>query len=436
MQVSVAAHRGRHILRCAAPPGGERCAARAWSASGRGERERRGGGSRGGPARGRPGDVPDVSGPQIGIGIVGYGMMGKAHAYGYAVAPLMRKLPYRPQVRVISGRDATRVAAAAAAYGIQSWVADWGELVRRPDVDVVDICTPPGTHAEIATAAAAAGKAVICEKPLAVSYAQAASVRDAVERAHVLNAVGFNYRRLPAVSLMKRMIDEGAVGKVRLVRGRWLADEFVDPTIPFDWRFDRSMGGSTIADLGSHLIDMATWMAGPVAEVSGQSATFVPRRSNQAVTVDDASSALARFESGALGAFEVARIAVRRPCDFTIEVNGDRGTLAFAYPRLNELLYGEGADRPGLYGMRTIRAEHESHPYARNWWPVGQGVGYGATFVNHLGDLLDRYPEGPWEPDFAQGASVQAVCEAIERSAAERRWVAVSEVMAGAGIRP
>src|SRR2546430_13192591 len=180
MQVSVAAHRGRHILRRGALPGGELRAARAWSPSRRGERERRGGGSRGGPARGRPGDVPDVSGPQIGIGIVGYGMMGKAHAYGYAVAPLMRKLPYRPQVRVISGRDATRVAAAAAAYGIQSWVADWGELVRRPDVDVVDICTPPGTHAEIATAAAAAGKAVICQTPHSVSYAPAASARDAL----------------------------------------------------------------------------------------------------------------------------------------------------------------------------------------------------------------------------------------------------------------
>src|SRR5207245_3978655 len=152
-------------------------------------------------------------------------------------------------------------------------------LVRRPDVDVVDICTPPGTHAEIATAAAAAGKAVICEKPLAVSYAQAASVRDAVERAHVLNAVGFNYRRLPAVSLMKRMIDEGAVGEIRLLRATWLSDEFVDPAIPFDWRFDRSIGGTTIADLGSPVIAMTTWMAGPIAEVSAQSVTFVRGRS-------------------------------------------------------------------------------------------------------------------------------------------------------------
>src|SRR2546426_10466372 len=201
---------------------------------------------------------------EVGIGVVGYGMMGRAHSYAYTAAPVMRTLSVRPRLRVISGRDEARVTQAAAAFGFESWVTDWQELVRRPEVDIVDICTPPGTHAEIATAAAAAGKAVIWEKPLAVSYAQAASARDAVERAHVLNAVGFNYRRLPAVSLMKRMIDEGAVGKVRLVRAVWLSDEFVDPAIPFDWRFDRSMGGTTIADLGSHLIDMATWMAGGI----------------------------------------------------------------------------------------------------------------------------------------------------------------------------
>lgn len=365
---------------------------------------------------------------EVGIGIVGYGMMGKAHSYGYTVAPVMRSLPYRPRLRVISGRDEAKVSRAAEAYGFEGWTADWRELIRRPDVDIVDICTPPGTHAEIASAAAAAGKAVICEKPLAVSYADAASAQEAVRKAGVLNTVGFNYRRLPAVSLMKRMVDQGAVGKVRLVRATWLSDEFVDPAIPYDWRFDRSMGGTTIADLGSHLIDMASWMAGEIAEVSGQSETFVRQRSNRAVSVDDASSALVRFESGARGVFEMARVAVRRPCDFTIEVNGSEGTLVFEYARLNELLYGDGADEPGLYGMRRIRAEHETHPYARNWWPVGQGVGYGASFVNHLGDLLERWPDGPWEPDFAQGAAVQAVCDAIERSGAERRWVSVREI--------
>jgi predicted dehydrogenase len=372
--------------------------------------------------------------PEVRIGVVGYGMMGRAHAYAYTAAPVMRPLPVRPRLVVISGRDEGKVARAADAYGFESWTADWRELVERQDVDIVDICTPPGTHAEIAAAAAATGKAVICEKPLAVSYAQAFSATESARKANVLNAVGFNYRRLPAVSLMKRMVDEGAVGKVRLWRGVWLSDEFVDPAIPFDWRFDRAVGGSTIADLGSHLIDMALWMVGDVAEVSAQSHTFVTERSDPSgggpvpVTVDDASSALLRFQGGARGVVEMARVAVRRPCDFTIEVNGDRGTLVFEYARLNELMYGDGGDSPGLYGMRRIRAEHETHPYARHWWPVGQGVGYGASFINHLGDLLERWPDGPWEPDFAEGTAVQAVCEAIERAASGRRWVALDEV--------
>jgi len=224
---------------------------------------------------------------------------------------------------------------------------------------------------------------------------------------------------------------------VRLWRAVWLSDEFVDPAIPFDWRFDRSMGASTIADLGSHLLDMALWMVGGVAEVAAQSETFARERSNPAggggvkVTVDEASSALLRFASGARGVLEVARLAPRRPCDFTIEVNGDRGTLVFDYARLNELKYGDGSDDPGLYGMRTIRAEHPTHPYAATWWPIGQGVGYGSSFVNHLGDLLERYPDGPWEPDFSQGAAVQAVCQAIETAAEGRRWVAVDEITGG-----
>jgi predicted dehydrogenase len=230
------------------------------------------------------------------------------------------------------------------------------------------------------------------------------------------------------------MVDDGAVGTVRLWRGTWLSDEFVNPATPFDWRFDRTMGATTIADLGSHLIDMALWMVGDVREACAQSETFVRSRndpragSSIPVTVDDASSSLLTFDGGARGVLEVARTAVRRPCDFTVEINGDAGTLVFEYPRLNELLYGDGADDAAMYGMRRIRAEHESHPYARHWWPIGQGVGYGASFVNHLGDLLERWPQGPWEPDFAQGAAVQAVCETIERAAAEKRWVAVADV--------
>ncbi|HUJ06399.1 MAG TPA: Gfo/Idh/MocA family oxidoreductase [Streptosporangiaceae bacterium] len=367
------------------------------------------------------------------IGVVGYGMMGRAHCYGYRVAPMLRRLAVTPAVTVMSGRDGAAVAAAAAAYGVPEHVTDWRALVGRDDVDVVDICTPPGTHAEIAAAAAAAGKAVLCEKPLAVSYAQAAAAARAVRQAGVHNAVGFNYRRLPALALMRRMIADGAVGEVRLWRATWLSDEFTDSATPFDWRFERAMGGTTIADLGCHLIDLALWMAGPVSDVCAQSDTFIGRRAlpeggSREVEVDDASSALLRFSCGARGTVEMARSAVRRPCDFTVEVNGSSGTLMFDYARLNELWFGSAADDPAVYGLRRIRAEHPSHPYAADWWPIGQGVGYGSSFANQVADLLAGWPEERWTPDFDQGARVQAVCEAMERSAAAGRWVAVSEV--------
>ncbi|HZT16402.1 MAG TPA: Gfo/Idh/MocA family oxidoreductase [Gaiellaceae bacterium] len=365
---------------------------------------------------------------QVGIGIVGYGTMGRAHAYGWALAPRIRPLEVEPRLRAIGGRDARAVESAAARYGVESWTTDWRELVERPDVDVVDVCTPPGTHAEIVEAAAAAGKAVVCEKPLAADYRSAREASDAVERAGVLGAVGFNYRRLPALALLARLVGEGAVGDVLLWRGTWLSDEFLDPGIAFDWRFERAQGASTIADLGSHLVDLALWIAGPVEEAAAQSATFTRERSGRPVDVDEASSFLVRFAGGARGTFEVARVCARRPCDFWVEVNGTRGTLRFDYARLNELWFGDAGDEPGLYGMRRIRAEHPEHPYAAEWWPIGQGVGYGTSFVNQAADLLERWPDGPWEPDLAHGARVQAVCEAAERAAAERRWVRVDEV--------
>jgi predicted dehydrogenase len=372
--------------------------------------------------------------PELRIGIVGYGTMGRAHSYGYRVAPNVAPLPMRPIVKLISGRDGSAVAAAAATYGAEAWTTDWRDLVERDDIDMVDICTPPGTHAEIAEAAARAGKAVLSEKPLGTSYAQAHAAWAAVSQAGVRNAIGFNYRRLPAVALMRRMIADGVVGDVRLWRGTWLSDEFTDPAMPFDWRFDREMGGTTIADLGSHMIDMALWMVGTIAEVSAQSATFIRERpsptGDRPVTIDDASSALIRFEGGARGTIEMARLAVRRPCDFTVEVNGSRGTLVFDYPRLNELLYGDAGDDPGLYGMRRIRAEHPSHPYAELGWPIGQGIGYGETFVSQAVDLVRSWPSGSWTPSFGDGLAVQAVCDAIELSAAQRRWVGVPEITA------
>jgi predicted dehydrogenase len=371
--------------------------------------------------------------PEVRIGIVGYGTMGRAHSYGYRAAPLFGNLPVRPVLKVISGRNSAAVAAAAAAYGADEWMTDWRAMVERDDIDIVDICTPPGTHAEIAQAAAAAGKAVLSEKPLGTSYAQARAAWQAVERAGVRHAIGFNYRCLPAVALMRRMVADGTIGDVRLWRATWLSDEFTDPATPFDWRFDRAMGGTTIADLGSHLIDMALWMVGGIREVSAQSETFIRNRPTEGggtrpVEIDDASSALIQFDGGARGTIEMTRMAVRRPCDFTVEVDGSRGTLFFDYARLNELMYGDGSDDVGLYGMRRIRAEHPTHPYAAHWWPIGQGVGYGASFVNEIVNLLSAWPSGAWTPSFADGMAVQAVCDAMEVSANERRWVAVSEI--------
>jgi predicted dehydrogenase len=364
----------------------------------------------------------------VGIGIVGYGLMGRAHAYAYTLAPRVRDLPVVPQLRAISGRNAEAVAAAATRYGIEAWTTDWRGLVAREDVEIVDVCTPPGSHAEIVEAALAAGKAVLCEKPLAADYASACRLAAAAAGASVPNAIGFNYRRLPAVSLLKELVADGMVGDVRLWRASWLSDEFLDPSIPFDWRFERAMGGTSIADLGAHLVDLALWIVGEIGAVAAQSETFTRERSGRAVDVDEASSVLAHFANGARGTFEMARVCARRPCDFTVEVNGSRGTLRFDYARLNELWYGDAGDDGRLYGMRRIRAEAPAHPYAADWWPVGQGVGYGASFVNQAADLLERWPAGPWEPDLAQGARVQAVCEAMERAAAERRWVEVAEV--------
>jgi predicted dehydrogenase len=369
---------------------------------------------------------------EVRIGVIGYGAMGKAHAYGYTAVPVIRPLPVTPKLVVISGRNEKAVAAAAAAYGFESWTTDWHSIVERPDIDIVDICTPPGTHAEIVEAAASNGKAVFCEKPLSVSVASATAAVDAVNKNGVLNAIGFNYRRLPAVALMKELVDRGDVGDVLLWRGVWLSDEFLDPAIPFDWRFDRQMGGTTIGDLGSHLVDMAEWMIGPMAEVSAQSATFIPKRSEAEgrgtvpVEIDDASSALIRFANGARGVMEVARTCARRPCDFTVEVNGTRGTLIFDYARLNELQIGRVDDDALLYGRRTVRAEHPSHPYARDWWAIGQGVGYGSSFVNFFADLLQNWPDGPWSPGLENGLRVQVVCDAMERSVDERRWVTIS----------
>ncbi len=344
---------------------------------------------------------------RLGVGIVGYGMMGRAHVYAYRAAASLRPCGLDLVPVAMSGRHADRLAAVAGPLGLAT-EPDWRALIERPDVDVVDICSPPGAHLEAITAAAAAGKDVVCEKPLAVTLEDALLARDIVADAGVRHAVGFNYRRLPALALMAELVAAGDLGQVRLFRATWLSDEFVDPAIPFDWRFERATGASTIADLGSHLVDLATTVVGPVESVCGDSATFVTERSTPSgprmVEVDDASSALLRFVGGARGTLEVARVAPRRPCDFVVEVNGDRGTVVFDYTRLNELWVGSTRDDVRFYGLRRVRAEHSSHPETAGWWPIGQGIGYDASLINQAADLAAGWQSRSWVPDFTQGA--------------------------------
>ena len=319
---------------------------------------------------------------RLGVGIVGYGMMGRAHTYAYRAAASLRPGDVELVPVAMSGRDSARLAAVAGPLGLAT-ESDWRALIERPDVDVVAICSPPGSHLEAIAAAAAAGKDVVCEKPLAVTLGDALTARDAVVDAGVRHAVGFNYRRLPALALMAELVTAGELGEVRLFRATWLSDEFVDPAVVFDWRFERAAGGTTIADLGSHLVDLATFMIGPVASVCADSVTFVAERSTpsgpRAVEVDDARAALLRFASGARGTLEVARAA-------------------------------------------------PSHPETAGWWPIGQGVGYDASLINQAADLAAGWGSRNWVPDFFQGARVAAVCAAMEESVARRGWVEVAQV--------
>ncbi len=366
--------------------------------------------------------------------MLGYGLMGRAHSLGYRDAVVVEPgLAVQPRLRVICGRTPDSLAAAAARYGFDDWTTDWEQAISRPDVDIVNICTPPGAHRAAVEAAAAAGKAVICEKPLAATRDDAFAAARAVHAAGTLAAVSFNYRRLPAVTLMKQLIDEGVIGVPRAVRTIWLTDEFADPAIPFDWRFDRATGGTVTGDLGVHLIDLVHWLAGRVTAVAAQSATFITERAGPdgggmvPVRTDDSASALARLSTGAVAVFEMTRVAIGRPCDWTIEISGSEGSIGFDYRNLNEIWLAVAGDAR-TDGFRRIRAERPAHPYSGRWWPQGQGVGYQESFTNQVADLLLAWPDGPWSPTVDDGAAAQAVVEAIDESAAQRSWVNVKDL--------
>ncbi|MEV0171421.1 Gfo/Idh/MocA family oxidoreductase [Streptomyces sp. NPDC050803] len=377
--------------------------------------------------------------PPLRVGMVGYAFMGAAHSQGWRTAGRVFDLPRRPELAVICGRDAAAVRAAADRHGWAAVETDWRALIARDDVDLVDICTPGDSHAEIAVAALAAGKHVLCEKPLANTVEEASTMAAAAEEAYgrgQLAMVGFNYRRLPATALARNMVAEGRLGRLRHVRVTYLQDWLVNPQFPLTWRLRKEYAGSgSLGDLGAHIIDLAQYLAGErLAGVSALTETFVRERplpvgatsglsagasaGTGRVTVDDAALFTARFPSGALASFEATRYATGRKNALHIELNGEHGSLAFDLERLNELSYHDGTEPGAHAGFRRILVTEPDHPYLEAWWPPGHGLGYEHTFVHQARDLVHAVAEGRQpEPSFADGLQVQRVLAAVEESA-------------------
>ncbi|MFE9045934.1 Gfo/Idh/MocA family protein [Streptomyces sp. NPDC012421] len=378
--------------------------------------------------------------PALGVGLIGYAFMGAAHSQGWRTAGRVFDLPLRPVLAAVAGRDHAAVHAAAARHGWAAAETDWRRLIARDDVQLVDICTPGDRHAEIAIAALDAGKHVLCEKPLANTVAEAEAMAEAAGRARPrgqVAMVGFNYRRVPALALARRLVADGRVGAVRHVRLTYLQDWLVDPDFPLTWRLERRHAGSgALGDLGAHIVDLAQFLAGePLVGVSAQLETFVRERpllagvsnglaaaggsGRGAVTVDDAAVFTGRLASGALATFEASRMAPGRKNALRLEISGELGSLAFDLERLNELLFHDHREPPATAGFRRILVTETDHPYLEAWWPPGHVLGYEHTFVHQARDLVEAIAEGTDpQPSFAEGLQVQRVLAAVEESAA------------------
>ncbi|WP_030664143.1 Gfo/Idh/MocA family protein [Streptomyces rimosus] len=375
---------------------------------------------------------------RLGIGMVGYAFMGAVHSQGWRTAARVFDLPSEPHLAAVCGRDPRAVRAAADKLGWASAETDWRQLIARDDVDLVDICTPGDSHADIAIAALDAGKHVLCEKPLANTVAEAEAMAEAAARnPGSIAMVGFNYRRVPALALARALIEVGRLGALRHIRLTYLQDWLVDPDFPLTWRLKRESAGSgALGDLGAHIVDLAQYLVGePLAGVAALSETFVTERPVPAaapapattrgvergpVTVDDASLFIGRFPSGALASFEATRFAHGRKNALRLEVNGELGSLAFDLERLNELQFFDGTVPAPEAGFRRILVTEPDHPYLDGWWPPGHSLGYEHTFVHQARDLVHAVATGVQPaPSFADGLQVQQVLAAIEESASK-----------------
>ncbi len=376
----------------------------------------------------------------LGIGLIGYAFMGAAHSQAWRSAPRFFDLPLQPDMNGLCGRNPDAVEAAATKLGWKETETDWRKLLGREDIQLIDICTPGDSHAEIALAALAAGKHVLCEKPLANTVDEARAMVAAAEAARssgVLATCGFNYRRVPAVALMRALVDAGRVGEIRHVRAVYLQDWIVDPQFPLVWRLRREVAGSgALGDIGAHIVDLTQYVTGQqITGVSGLTETFVKERPlpagshglsasssgavTGAVTVDDAALFLARLSGGAVATYEATRFATGRKNGLRVEVNGSLGSLAFDLERLDELEFYD-ATRPGPeQGFSRILVTEPNHPYMAAWWPPGHLIGYEHSFTHEMRDLLEAIATGTDPtPSFQDGLRVQLVLDAVERSAA------------------
>ena len=381
----------------------------------------------------------------LNVGMVGYKFMGKAHSNAYRqVGRFFPDLEVKPVMKALCGRDEAGVRKAAETFGWQGHETDWRRLIARDDIDIIDIGAPGNMHAEIAVAAAEAGKHVFCEKPLGNSAAEARRILDAVEKAGVRHLVFFNYRANPAVSFAKQLIDEGYIGKIYHWRALFLQDWIVDPQFPLVWRLKKGTAGSgSHGDLLAHCLDTARFLVGEISEVSGLMETFIKERpelgeSNDrlggtasdvmgVVDVDDASLALARFENGALGTFEATRFALGRKNHNRFEINGSKGSLVFNAERPNELeIYTEDT-HAGTHGFRTITVTAGQDRYTGHYWPAAHNIGYEHTFTNLLFDAFTAIGRGENPtPNFHDGYLNNVLLDAIAKSAETKKWEPVT----------
>lgn len=371
------------------------------------------------------------------VGLVGCGFMGRTHSNAFSAVNRFFDLPIRPVLRAVCARDPDEVQHFAEQWGYESVETDWRALVARDDIDLIDIASPNNTHAEIAIAAAEAGKMVSSEKPLGRTGAEAERMVAAVEAAGVTSMVWYNYRRVPAVTLAKHLIDEGRLGRVFHYRAKFLQDWTISVDVPqggpATWRLDARVAGSGVTgDLLAHCIDTALWLNGPIGTVSAMTETFVTERRHaisgdiEPVTIDDASAFLARFANGSLGAFEATRYARGHKALYTLEINGEHASIVWDLHDLHRLQYFDHGDEGRLRGWRSIHITDADHPYMKHWWVPGLQIGYEASFVHQAADFLDGLATGTVvRPTFRDALATDYVTDAVLRSARSERWEAV-----------